>query len=202
MYAVHTTTSGEVARLFPIDPRLSMKYIKNQKDSEENRSEFHEQICEKLKKCGIARLRSSLTVFDVVKGISLSAIIYEIALESISASLSTNLLGFAFAALLKFPETQETVIKVMKAAHEIGLSHSGNEPGDDDYSVSLDADTECPSDQMQKTKPLCLHEPVAFSDFHISKMDSGVQSDKRFTNFIFNKHDEPISNDSKEMTGV
>ncbi|KAF3671577.1 hypothetical protein FXO38_06524 [Capsicum annuum] len=94
------------------------------------------------------------------------------------------------------------VIKVMKAAHEIGLSHSGNEPGDDDYSVSLDADTECPSDQMQKTKPLCLHEPVAFSDFHISKMDSGVQSDKRFTNFIFNKHDEPISNDSKEMTGV
>ncbi|PHT56257.1 Adenosylhomocysteinase [Capsicum baccatum] len=82
-----------------------MKYIKNQKDSEENWSEFHEQICEKLKKCGIARLRSSLTVFDVVKGISLSASIYEIALESISASLSTNLLGFAFSALLKFPET-------------------------------------------------------------------------------------------------
>ncbi|KAF3667170.1 putative pentatricopeptide repeat-containing protein-like [Capsicum annuum] len=252
---------------------LSRKYIKNQRDSEESRSEFHQQICERLKECGVARLKSSLTVFDVVKGISLPASIYEIALDSISASLSTNLLGFAFSAFLKFPEfplkpkkrslefsdifgnlyplpfplhkccidkTPETVQscsssapvlpppflvalnnlqiakrdilpldselrlqsdKVMKAAREIGLSHSGNEPGDD-YSVSLDADTECPTDQMQKMKPLCLHEPVAFSDFHISKMDSGVESDKRFTNFIFKKHDERISNDSKEMTRV
>lgn len=33
-------------------------------------------------------------------------------------------------------------------------------------------------------------------------MDLGVEPDKRFTTFIYKKHEEPISNASKEMTGV
>ncbi|XP_060217993.1 uncharacterized protein LOC132645188 [Lycium barbarum] len=245
---------------------LSRKNIDNQQDSDENRTEFHQQICQKLKECGITRLRSSLTVSDVIKGISLPASIYEIALESISTSLPNNLLGFAFSAFLRFPElplklkkgslefsdildklyplpfplhkccidetpdkvqpcSSSTPIlpppflvalknlqiaerdilpldaemrlqsdKVMKVAREIGLSHSGIEPGDG-YAVSLDADTEC--------QPLCLHEPVSFSDCDISKMDSvGVEPDKRFTTFIYKKHQTPISNAGKEMTGV
>ncbi|KAJ8572947.1 hypothetical protein K7X08_009458 [Anisodus acutangulus] len=252
--------NGELTKI------LSRKYIENQKDSDEKRSEFHQQICQKLKECGVTRLRSSLTVSDVVKGISLPASIYEIALESISSSLPNNLLGFAFSAFSRFPElplkpkkgslefsdildklyplpfplhkccideTLEKVQscsssapilpppflvalsnlqiaerdilpldaemrlqcdKVMKAVREIGLSHSGTEPGDG-YSVSLDADTECAA--------LCLHEPVSFSDCYNSKMDSvGVEPDKRFTTFIYKKHEEPISNTSKEMTGV
>lgn len=252
---------------------VSRKYMENLKDPEENRSEFHQQICQKLQECGIARLKSSLTVSDVIKGISLPASIYEIALEIISTSLPNNLLGFTFSAFLRFPEfplkpqksslefsdifdklyplpfplhkccideTPEEVQscrssapilpppflvalnnlriaerdilpldaelrlqsdKVMKVAHEIGLSHSGNEP-DDGYSVSLDADTAFPSDWLEKTRPLCLHEPVAFSDCYISKTDLGVEPDKRFTTFIYKKHEEPISNASKEMTGV
>ncbi|XP_015164980.1 uncharacterized protein [Solanum tuberosum] len=252
---------------------ISRKYIENLKDSEENRSEFHQQICQKLQECGVTILKSSLTVSDVIKGISLPASIYEIALESISTSLPNNLLGFTFSAFFRFPEfplkpkkrslefsdifdklyplpfplhkccidetpeevqscrSSATVLpppflvalnnlriaerdilpldaelrlqsdKVMKVAREIGLSHSDNEP-DDGYSVSLDADTECPSDWMEKMRPLCLHEPVAFSDCYISKLDLGVEPDKRFTTFIYKKHEEPISNASKEMTGV
>lgn len=259
--------NGELTKI------LSRKYIENQKDSEENRSEFHQQICQKLKECGIARLKSSLTLFDVIKGISLPASIYEIALESISTSLPNNLLGFTFSALWRFPEfplkpkkhslefsdifdklyplpfplhkccideTPEKVQscsssapvlpppflvalnnirlaerdispldselrlqsdKVMKAAHEIGLSHFGNE-ADDGYAVSLDSDTECPSDWMGNMRPLCLHEPVAFSGCCISRKDSAVEPDKRFTTFIYKKHEEPISNANKKMTGV
>ncbi|XP_016449538.1 uncharacterized protein LOC107774499 [Nicotiana tabacum] len=254
---------------------LSRKHIDNQKESEENPAEVHLQICQKLKECGITRLRPSQTVFDVIRGISFPASIYEISIESICASLPNTLLGLAFSAFSRFPEvhlkpkkgslelfdildklyplpfplhkccideTSEKVQspssssapilpppflvalyslqiaerdilpldaefrlqsdKVMKVAHEIGLSHTGTEPGDG-CSVSVDADTECPSSVIEKMKPLCLHEPVAFSDCNISKMDSvGVEPDKRFTSFIHKNHQEPVSSASKELTGM
>ncbi|KAK6116044.1 hypothetical protein DH2020_008313 [Rehmannia glutinosa] len=68
---------------------------------------FHQEICHRLKKFGFPRVRSSLGVLTVLKDISLPSSIHEIALRSMFAALPTNLLQFAFSSYSDFAEDLE-----------------------------------------------------------------------------------------------
>ncbi|KAG8383922.1 hypothetical protein BUALT_Bualt04G0064400 [Buddleja alternifolia] len=70
-------------------------------------SDFHQEICNKLKAFGLPRVRSSLAVSDVLKDISLPTSIHEIALRSTCAALPTNLLQLAFSTYSDFNEDSE-----------------------------------------------------------------------------------------------
>lgn len=67
-----------------------------------SKSNFHQEICHKLKAFRLPRIRSSLAVSDVMEDISLPTSINEIALRSTWASLPTNLLQLAFCTYSEF----------------------------------------------------------------------------------------------------
>ncbi|KAL2516698.1 hypothetical protein Adt_12945 [Abeliophyllum distichum] len=67
-----------------------------------SKSNFHQEICHKLKVFGLPRIRSFLAVSDVLEDVSLPTSINEIALRSTWASLPTNLLQLAFCTYSEF----------------------------------------------------------------------------------------------------
>ncbi|CAA2986054.1 Hypothetical predicted protein [Olea europaea subsp. europaea] len=67
-----------------------------------SKSNFHQEICHKLKAFRLPRLRSSLAFSDVIEDISLPTSVNEIALRSTWASLPTNLLQLAFCTYSEF----------------------------------------------------------------------------------------------------
>ncbi|KAK6130794.1 hypothetical protein DH2020_035459 [Rehmannia glutinosa] len=96
------------------------KYIVKRREKLEDRGEdaqkkhpiksetnFHQEICHRLKEFGLPRVRSSLGVLTVLKDISLPSSIHEIALRSMFAALPTNLLQFAFSSYSDFEEDPE-----------------------------------------------------------------------------------------------
>ncbi|KAL2543742.1 hypothetical protein Fot_12975 [Forsythia ovata] len=67
-----------------------------------SKSNFHQEICHKLKVFGLPRIRSFLAVSDVLEDISLPTSINEIALRSTWTSLPTNILQLAFCTYSEF----------------------------------------------------------------------------------------------------
>ncbi|PIN20647.1 hypothetical protein CDL12_06665 [Handroanthus impetiginosus] len=70
-------------------------------------SNFHKEICNKLKPFGFPRDRSSLAVLDVLKDTSSPTSIHEIALRSTCAALPSNMLQLAFSTYSEFNEDLE-----------------------------------------------------------------------------------------------
>ncbi|KAM7493597.1 hypothetical protein LguiB_028206 [Lonicera macranthoides] len=76
------------------------------------RSDFHQNICQKLKACGVRRLRESFVVDDLLTDISVPMSIHEIAVRSIWASLPMDLLRLAFSTYSEFLEVLVNHMKV------------------------------------------------------------------------------------------
>ncbi|KAK4416614.1 hypothetical protein Salat_2486900 [Sesamum alatum] len=70
-------------------------------------SNFHQEICHRLKAFGLHGVRSSLPVPDVLKDVSLPTSIHEIALRSTFAALPTNMLQLAFSTYSDFNQDLE-----------------------------------------------------------------------------------------------
>ncbi|KAI3460128.1 hypothetical protein Pfo_016791, partial [Paulownia fortunei] len=96
--------------------RYVVKRREKRKDSDEDaqkkyvvksESNFHQEICHRMKAFGFPRVRSSLAVSAVLKDISLPTSIHEIALRSTCAALPTNLLQLAFSTYSDFDEDPE-----------------------------------------------------------------------------------------------
>nr|GMC71917.1 Serine/threonine-protein kinase cdc7 [Ipomoea batatas] len=84
--------NGNVAKI------VSRRQIQLQNYAEENQSKFHQEICEKLKTCGITALRSPQIISDMLKDTRFPTSIHEISLKSIWGSLPMNLLALVFSA--------------------------------------------------------------------------------------------------------
>ncbi|KAL3812694.1 hypothetical protein ACJIZ3_013962 [Penstemon smallii] len=78
------------------------KIVIDEEDAEEihqvkSEPNFHQEICQKMKAFGLPKLRSSMTVSDVLKDINLPTSLHEVALRCTWAGLPTNMLKLGFS---------------------------------------------------------------------------------------------------------